>query len=82
MPVVEGFGAYKSDGDHRFFSYNIRSAQRLPNGNTLITQGQYGRVYRTYRVPYDWIPQLEKPVERAVILPPNNEFRIKPVGSE
>ena len=51
MPMVEGFGAYKSDGEHRFFSYNISSAQRLPNGNTLITQGQYGRVYRTYRVP-------------------------------
>ena len=103
MPLLEGFGAYKSGGDHRFFSYNISSVQRLPNGNTLITEGQYGRVfevttegeivwefvhpedgkvYRTYRIPYDWIPQLERPVERAVIPPPNKEFRITPVGDD
>ena len=72
-------------------------AQRLPNGNTLITEGSDGRiievtpdheivweyinpyfrsvfngkfstnmVYRAYRVPYEWIPQLEKPEEIAV----------------
>ena len=101
MPLLKGFGAYKSGGDHRFFSYNMGSAQRLPNGNTLITESQYGRVfevtpegeivwefihpedgkvYRTYRIPYDWIPQLERPIEKAVIPPPNKEFRIAPVG--
>jgi hypothetical protein len=67
-----------------FFSTNISGAQRLPNGNTLITEGAGGRVfevtpdskivwefmntlgangrpntiYRAYRVPYGWIPQL------------------------
>jgi hypothetical protein len=67
-----------------FFSTNISSTQRLPNGNTLITEGAGGRVfevtpdsrivwefmnqngangrpntiYRAYRVPYSWIPQL------------------------
>jgi outer membrane protein assembly factor BamB len=28
-----------------FFSTNISSAQRLPNGNTLITEGAPGRVF-------------------------------------
>lgn len=74
-----------------FFSTNISGAQRLPNGNTLITEGAgsrlfevtgdrkivwefmnagadgaLGTVYRGYRVPYDWIPQLAKPAEVAV----------------
>jgi hypothetical protein len=70
-----------------FFSTNISGAQRLPNGNTLITEGAGGRVfevtpdsrivwefmnalgangrpntiYRAYRVPYGWIPQLVQP---------------------
>ena len=34
------------------------------------------RVYRGYRVPYDWIPQLDEPEERAVIPPPLGEFRV------
>jgi hypothetical protein len=87
----------------RFFSTNISSAQRLPNGNTLITEGAPGRllevtadrkvvweyiypvfgganasngVYRGYRVPYDWIPQITKPVERAVVPPALGGFRV------
>jgi hypothetical protein len=81
---------------HRLYSVNVSSAQRLPNGNTLITEGAKGRiievtrdyeivweymnpylwdsdvplvrnlVYRAYRVPYDWVPQLPKPKESAV----------------
>jgi hypothetical protein len=87
----------------RLFSTNISSAQRLPNGNTLITEGAPGRllevtsdrqvvweyiypvfgganrtnaVYRGYRVPYDWIPQITKPVERAIVPPSNGTFRV------
>ena len=68
----------------------ISSAQRLPNGNTLITEGSGGRlievtaeheivweyispywgekfklnmIYRAYRVPYEWVPQVERPQE-------------------
>ncbi|XID91895.1 aryl-sulfate sulfotransferase [Paenibacillaceae bacterium WGS1546] len=78
---------------YRFYSPYISSAQRLPNGNTLITEGADGRVfevtaehelvweyispyrnkrnsnlvYRAYRVPYDWIPQLSKPQEEAIV---------------
>jgi hypothetical protein len=89
-----------------FFATNISGAQRLPNGNTLITEGPDGRifevdkdsaivweyvyplytagrgrptnsVYRAYRVPYGWIPQIPKPVERAVTPPNAEEFRVK-----
>jgi hypothetical protein len=87
-----------------FFSTNISSAQRLENGNTLITEGAPGRmfevtaegnivweyispfagqgpnaaaaVYRAYRIPYGWIPQLERPQEQAVVPPPRAEFRV------
>ena len=87
----------------RFYSSNISGAQRLPNGNTLVTEGANGRlfevtkegkivweymypqfsgaqstnsVYRGYRLPYDWIPQIEKPKEQAVTPPPLGNFRV------
>jgi len=88
------------------YSPFISSAQRLPNGNTLITEGSDGRiievtkerevvweyispymwdsdapvtrnlVYRAYRIPYDWVPQLPKPKESAVEPGPNYLFTI------
>jgi hypothetical protein len=92
--------------NYKFYSPYISSAQRLPNGNTLITEGADGRifevtpectivweyvcpifgvkdrnwnkVYRAYRVPYEWVPQLKKPVEKAVIPPDLSKFKIKP----
>jgi hypothetical protein len=90
---------------YKFYSDYVSSAQRLPNGNTLITngavgqlqevtpdheivweyispyyniKGHYNLVYRAYRVPYDYVPQLEKPEELPVIPPDNTEFRIEP----
>jgi len=87
----------------RFFSTNISSAQRLPNGNTLITAGAGGRmfevtkdgaivweymyplfsganasnaVYRAYRLPYDWIPQLMAPRQQRVTPPALGEFKV------
>lgn len=78
----------------RFYSPFISSAQRLPNGNTLITEGSDGRVfevtrdhelvweylspycgqarlrlnlvYRAYRYPYEWVPQIPRPEEHAI----------------
>jgi hypothetical protein len=92
--------------NYQFFSRNVSSAQRLPNGNTLITEGAEGRLfevtaekeivweymmpyfegnsspvsrtYRAYRVPYEWIPQLDQPEERTVVPPRNSDFRIEP----
>lgn len=89
---------------NQFFSTNISGAQRLENGNTLITEGAPGRVfevtpegrivweymvpyfsegprssnsvYRAYRLPYDWIPQLERPVEKAVTPPALADFQL------
>ena len=85
----------------RFFSTNISSAQRLPNGNTLVCEGATGRVfevtaggktvwefqnplfgngrddvYRAYRIPYDWLPQLKVPRESAVMPPPLPTFTV------
>ena len=87
----------------RFYSSNISGAQRLPNGNTLITEGPNGRlfevtkegkivweyiypvfsgaqstnsVYRGYRLPYDWIPQIERPKEQPVVPPALGNFRV------
>lgn len=88
---------------HYFYSPFISSAQRLPNGNTLITEGSGGRifevtqghelvwefispywgksfklnmVYRAYRLPYDWVPQLEKPQEVAIERVDVTQFRM------
>jgi outer membrane protein assembly factor BamB len=92
-----------SYGAAGFFSTNISGVQRLPNGNTLITEGAPGRlfevttggdivweylhpvfsgarqsnsVYRGYRLPYAWIPQLDAPPEVAVIPPALGDFRV------
>lgn len=35
-------------------------------------------VYRAYRLPYDWIPQVEEPEARAVVPPALENFRIDP----
>ena len=88
---------------YKFYSDYVSSAQRLPNGNTLITNGAVGQfqevtpdheivweyispwynpngkfnlVYRAYRVPYDYVPQLKKPQEFAVTPPENTTFKI------
>ncbi len=104
----------------RFYSKLVSSAQRLPNGNTVITEGVDGRIfevtkahelvweytnpyftddrggsafrppkmnmiYRSYRVPYEWVPQLTPPDDLTPILPPDiSTFRVPgaPVSRE
>jgi len=88
---------------NRFYSPFISSAQRLPNGNTLITEGSGGRlievtrdheivweyispywgkrmkinlIYRAYRVPYDYIPQVEQPEEKPIERIDVTRFRV------
>lgn len=92
--TLELVWSYQAPG--KFYAANISGAQRLENGDTLITEGPDGRmfevtrdgkivweyinplfsgpqasnaVYRAYRLPYSWIPQLPHPVERAVVPP-------------
>jgi len=87
---------------YKFFSHYVSGAQRLPNGNTMITEGADGRifevttagaivweyvspyfsktgdtnrVYRAYRVPYEWLP-IAKPSERAVVPPAVKDFHV------
>ncbi len=97
-----GYAAYMHG--KRLYSPLMSSAQRLPNGNTLITEGTTSRileitaefetvweylspyydkkrgernvVYRAYRLPYEWIPQLEPPEEKAIPCIDNSRFRV------
>jgi hypothetical protein len=114
MELVWDFTAvnagYTGGDPARFYSRYKSAAQRLPNGNTLITESNCGRmlevtadreivweyinphnlaeregiffsdIFRGYRYPYDWVPQLDQPQERAVIPPANGAFRIPAVG--
>lgn len=89
---------------YKFYSPFISSAQRLPNGNTLITEGSDGRlievtpsheivweyinpyyggfaptmnmIYRAYRAPYDWVPQLPAPKEVSIEKTEVSKFRV------
>ncbi|NNG01514.1 MAG: thioredoxin [Desulfobacteraceae bacterium] len=105
-PVEAGF--VNLADNYKFYSGYISSAQRLPNGNTLITEGADGRIfeitpayelvweymspffalgantnylYRAYRYPYEWIPQLSKPMEQPVARIDPKSFRV-PGGQE
>lgn len=84
----------------QFYSQLISAAQRLPNGNTMITEGCANRIfevthdkevvweyiapfdkigswiYRAYRYPYDYVPQLAAPEEIPVVRLNNQTFRV------
>lgn len=86
--------------NYRFYSPLVSSAQRLPNGNTLITEGVGSRlievtpekeivwefiapfettmdfVYRAYRYPYSYVPQVPVPVETPVVKLDIKTFRV------
>ena len=38
--------------------------------------GRSNHVYRAYRVPYEWVPQLAEPFEKAVPKVDNRKFRV------
>ena len=113
LEIVWEFNAQLAGGaplvhDSRFYSILVSSAQRLPNGNTLITEGSDGRfievnqdcdivweyispyvdpkfnhnqVYRAYRIPYDWVPQLDPPEEVPIHRLDNSRFRVDDSGT-
>lgn len=84
----------------KFYSQLVSAAQRLPNGNTMITEGCCTRlfevtadkelvweyiapfdfqnpfVYRAYRYPYSYVPQLPVPQEVEVKRLENKTFRV------
>lgn len=111
-PLEAGFRLFTDAS--KFYSSYISSAQRLPNGNTLITEGSDGRlievtaqhkivweyinpyfqhfpdgfsfnmVYRAYRLPYEWIPQIEKPEEYSIDPVDVETYRVpgSPIGRD
>ena len=40
---------YQEKREYEFFSPRISNAQRLPNGNTLICEGDFGRLFEVTR---------------------------------
>jgi hypothetical protein len=41
-----------------------------------LAGGRVGTIYRSYRIPYGWLAQVPRPQEKAVMPPPNGEFRV------
>jgi hypothetical protein len=60
--------------DHRFYSSVMSSAQRLPNGNTLITEGTNARVFEvtnTSTIVWEYVaPTRVQQLYRAYRVPP------------
>jgi hypothetical protein len=104
-PIEAGYTGYEHAS--YFYSPSISGMQRLPNGNTLICEGQSGRlievtpehetvweyvaplkekadvgfdrissIYRAYRVPYEWVPQVDRPEETAIPTIDSRSFRV------
>ncbi len=95
-----GGGMMTMTDNTKFYSQLVSSAQRLPNGNTLITEGCCCRIfevtadkevvweyyapfdftmpfiYRAYRYPYSYVPQLPTPTEVPVEVIDNKKFRM------
>ena len=64
----------RTNDDHRFYSSLMSSVQRLPNGNTLITEATNGRVFEvtnTSKIVWDYItPTRIQQLYRAYRVPP------------
>lgn len=59
---------YADDPPRRFFTGTKGSSQRLPNGNTLICQGNRGRVFEVTRdgeIVWDWMNPMLKDDRRV-----------------
>ena len=111
MEIVWEYNANKAGSRDlsKFFSDYVSSDQRLPNGNTLIAEGAFGRlfevtpkyetvweyinpyyqdkenynmVYRAYRVPYDYVPQLKVPTEAPINPPDNRTLRVNDLATK
>jgi len=39
-------------------------------------EGKMNWFYRAYRIPYEWVPQMEKPEEKAIPQLDNSKFRV------
>ena len=67
---------YRDNPPFNFFSAYISSARRLPNGNTLITEGQPGRIFQVTpagEVVWEYINPHFAPNEQGYVV--NSVFR-------
>jgi len=70
---------YEDGMPHHFFSGRISNAQRLPNGNTLIDEGVYGRFFEVTHdgdVVWEYVNPYFGPASAASKAQMNNVFRV------
>src|SRR5262249_57764137 len=69
-------GEYRAKPAYTFFSPHISGAQRLPGGNTLICEGQWGRVFEITQegeIVWEYVSPFMGPDRRGD--PSNEVFR-------
>ena len=76
--LVNGNTFITEGADGRLFEVTPEGAIVWEYVSPYFTEGanKTNRVYRAYRLPYTWVPQLERPVERAVVPPDIRNFRV------
>ena len=78
--------SYQERRPSDFFSPLISNAQRLPNGNTLICEGTFGRLFEVTvggEVVWEYVnPHIVSPPGRPELPPGNNVFRAYRYGAE
>ncbi|HVA23860.1 MAG TPA: aryl-sulfate sulfotransferase [Chloroflexota bacterium] len=70
---------YQDGAPHFFFSGRISNAQRLPNGNTLVNEGVFGRFFEVTPdgdVVWEYVNPYFGPADAARKVQMNNVFRV------
>jgi hypothetical protein len=70
---------YQETSLHNFYSPRISNAQRLPNGNTLINEGFFGRFFEVTpagEVVWEYVNPYFGPVTEAAKAQSNSVFRV------
>ncbi len=70
---------YKGDDENPFYSPGIGSCQRLPNGNTLITESMFGRAFEITRekeIVWEYYSPYRAGVNNELIATIHEVFRV------
>jgi outer membrane protein assembly factor BamB len=70
---------YQDANPQSFYSDRISNARRLPNGNTLINEGMFGRFFEVTpagEVVWEYVNPYFGPMQRPAQLQTNNVFRV------
>jgi hypothetical protein len=85
-PTAQGIVWKYQDGvPHMFFSSRISNAQRLPNGNTLVNEGLYGRFFEVTTegdVVWEYVNPYFGPPAAPARAQQNNVFRVHRYAAE